>query len=254
MLGQLVAAFLVFSRLGGLLMAMPGFTAGTLPSIARLGAALPLTLVLLPGAGQPAIPGSVPALAGAVIMEAGIGLAMGMCVSMVFGAFTMAAEIMGAKMGINLASLLDPMTGSTQGGLGVLASWLGVGVFFATDTHASCIVALGESLQAVPPGTFEHPLRAGAVLFEVATAVTASAVQLAGPVIAVVMVVNLAIMLLGRMAPNLQLFYAIGPGVTLVVGFVVLGAALPSLMAIHAEELGGAPGWMRAVLAVTRPG
>jgi flagellar biosynthesis protein FliR len=251
-LSELVAGFLIFARIGGLFMTLPGLSAEAVPAWSRLAAALPLTVVLLPAVDAPEVPGAVGALVASVITEAFVGAAMGLGVAMVYGAFTAAADLIGTKMGLNVGSMLDPLTHSTQGPLAAMASWLATGVFFATDIHLQCIRTLATSLHILPPGGALHPLRAGAVLTEAVAAVGLVSLQLAGPIVAFLFLVNLALMVLGRMAPNLQLFFGIGVSLTVTAGLVLLAVSLPALLSVYAQTLATAPGWMLQVLEVVR--
>lgn len=246
----LVAGFLVFARLAGLLMTLPGLNAASVPAWSRLAAALPLTVVLLPAAGEPEVPGAVGALIATVLTEAFIGVAMGLGVSMVYGALTMASDLIGTKMGLNVGAMLDPLTHSSQGPLASLASWFGTAVFFATDIHLRCIRVLASSLQVLPPAAVLHPLRAGAVLTDAVAAVAIVSLQLAGPIVAFLFLVNLALMVLGRMAPNLQLFFGIGVTLTVAAGLGLLSVSMPAMLAVYAHTLASAPVWMLRILEV----
>lgn len=246
----LVAGFLVFARLAGLLMTLPGLSAASVPAWSRLAAALPLTVVLLPAAGAPEVPDAVGTLVASVLTEAFIGVAMGLGVSTVYGALTMAGDLIGTKMGLNVGAMLDPLTHSSQGPLASLASWLATGVFFVSDIHLRCIRTLAISLHTLPPAEVLHPLRAGAVLTEAVAAVALVSLQLAGPIVAFLFLVNLALMVLGRMAPNLQLFFGIGVTLTVTAGLGLLSVSLPALLAVYAHTLDAAPTWMARILEV----
>lgn len=247
----LVTGFLVFARIGALMMIMPGFSAKGVPSMARLGAALPLSVVLYPSVSGTRIPLTVPALLGCTVTEVMLGLAMGMVVSMCYGAMSMAADIMASKMGFSIGGMLNPLSHTSESPLGLLCTWLATAVFFVTDTHLKAISAVAASFSVLPPGAIVHPMRLGGVLVEVATSVCMLSVQLAGPIVAFVMMVNVAMMMLGRMAPNLQLFFSIGTTVTVVAGVALLTAAMPSLLGVYAHGLEDIPKWIAALVEVS---
>jgi flagellar biosynthesis protein FliR len=225
----LIAGMFVFSRLAGLFMTLPGIGGQGVPTIARMGFALPLTIVLLPAHGPAEVPASVIGLLGGVTVEALVGIATGTVVTMVFGALGMAADIIGGQMGLQAAAMLDPVSGMANGAMGSLATWLATGLFFGSDQHLRCVVALGQSFDTLPANSAEHAWRAGAIVFEVATATLVTGVQLAGPLVLFVSMVNLGLALLGRMAPNLNLFFGIGHTLTLLAGFVLVAFAWPAL-------------------------
>ncbi len=230
MIGVLVGGLCVFSRLAGLFMVLPGIGGPGVPMLARMGFALPLTIVLLPAYGRVDIPLTVIGLLGSVVTEAVIGLATGTVVAFVFGAVGMAADLIGGQMGLQAAAMIDPISGVNNGTMGALVTWVATGVFFGTDRHLACVVALGRSFQVLPIGQATHLWQAGGVVLEVASASLIAGVQLAGPLILFVSMVNLGLALLGRMAPNLNLFFGVGHTLTVIVGVVLVGEMLPTLM------------------------
>jgi flagellar biosynthetic protein FliR len=236
-LAPLLAGFLVFSRVAALLMALPATGMGNVPATVRMAAALPLAAVLYPTVAGAKLPSTIPELLVSGIAEVGLGVAMGFVVGMVIGALSMASEIIGMKLGLSMASMLDPMTGVHTNPLGLIAQTLATGLFFGLNLHLHCIRAMADSLHVVPPGMILAPLAAGGVLLQVATTVLELGVRLAGPVVAFAFLVNFSLLLLGRMAPGLQVFFSIGTSFTLIVGIVVLGAALPTMMLVERDAL-----------------
>jgi flagellar biosynthetic protein FliR len=236
-LSPLLAGFLVFSRVAALLMALPATGMGSVPPMARMAGALPLAAVLYPTVQGAKLPATIPELFVSGLTEVGLGVAMGFIVGLVVGAMSMASEVIGMKLGLSMASMLDPITNTHTNPLGLIAQVLGTGLFFGLDLHLACIRALGDSLHVVPPGMILAPLAAGGVLLDVATTVLELGVRLAGPVVAFAFLVNLSLLILGRMAPGLQVFFSIGTSFTVIVGIVVLGAALPTMMLVEKDAL-----------------
>jgi flagellar biosynthetic protein FliR len=243
---------LVFARVAGMLMTMPGFSVRAIPAMARMGLALPLTLLLLPAAEGAEIPVSLSHLFAGVASEAMFGVAMGFAISLVFGTLAAAAELISGQVGMQMAAMLDPLTLAQPGAVGGLATWLGIGVFFGSNLHLHCLTALGESFRALPPGAITHPLAFGTVLIPEAGQALAAGVTLAGPLTIFVFTVNLGLSILGRMAPNLQLFFAIGPSLTVVAGLGLLGLALPNLLSAWCALLPTGFDAMRALAEVVR--
>lgn len=221
---------LVFARLAGLLMLLPGISARVVPAYARLLLAVPLTFLLLPAAGSPPMPDGLADLFARVVAEAMLGIAMGLCVSLVYGALSTAAEVISAQSGLQIASMLDPLSMSSPGAAGVLVTWLGTGIFFGENLHLRCILALGDSLHAVPPGHAAAAFLAGDQLLPLGGVALSTGIQLAGPLTAFVFCVNLGLSVLGRMAPGLQLFFAVGPTITVVAAFALMAISLPAIL------------------------
>ena len=230
MIETATAGILIFSRLAGLLMLVPGISSRAVPAYARLLVAVPLTFLLLPVVGRMPPPTELSTLFGQVASEALFGVAMGLSVSLVFGALSTAAEVLSAQSGLQIASMLDPVTMTQPGAVGVLVTWLGTGVFLGANLHLRCITALGASLQAIPPGQASSAFLAADLLVPLGGVALSTGIQLAGPLTAFVFCVNLGLSLLGRMAPGLQLFFAIGPTITVAASFALIAISLPLLL------------------------
>jgi flagellar biosynthetic protein FliR len=238
-LTPLTVGFLVFSRMAAMLMALPVTGNAGVPRTVRMGVALPLAAVLYPTAAGAHVPNTVPELLACSLGEVALGVAMGFAVSLFIGAVSMASELISNMIGLTMGQMLDPMTGGQGSTLGALAQVLATGLFFGLDMHLGCVRALGASITTVPPGLVLDPLAAGPVLFDVASRVIALGAQLAGPMIFFTLVVNLSLMVLSRMAPGLQLFFSIGPLVTIGLGLLVLGLTLPVMLQVEARALEG---------------
>lgn len=225
---MLVAGFFVYARLSGLFFVMPGFT--SLPMIARQALALPLSVVLIPAMSDLSMPATVPFLVVGMMGELLVGLSMGFLTSIFVNALTVAGEIISTNLGLGMASLLDPMTHARSDVLSTLCSTFGVSLFLATDTHLRCLEILGQSLHHVPPGTILSPSVATPLVVEAAVTSIRVGAELAGPVVLFSLLTHLAISLLGRMAPNLNLFFSLGLSLNVMSGLGVLLIALPATL------------------------
>ena len=225
---MLVAGFFVYARLSGLFFVMPGFT--SLPMIARQALALPLSVVLIPAMHDLSMPSTVPFLVVGILGELLIGLSMGFITAICVNALTVAGEIISTNLGLGMAALLDPMTHARSDVLSTLCSTFGVSLFLATDTHLRCLEILGKSLHSVPPGTILSPYVATPLVVEAAVTSIRVGAELAGPVVLFSLLTHLAISLLGRMAPNLNLFFSLGLSLNVISGLGVVLIALPATL------------------------
>ena len=230
MIPAVTLAFLVFTRVAALLMTLPLVGGGAVPALARMALALPLTVVMLPAAGSPSLDLSLSGVVGALIMEILLGAAMGFCAQLAFHVLAMAFEIIGAQAGLTIGAIIDPIAGQQNAVLATFATWIATAVFLGADVHLGCIRAVAQSFATAPPGHVAGLAAAGQGLVSLAEVCFEGAVQLAGPLTVFVFAVNLGQSLLGRMAPNIQLFWAIGPVLSVGIGLFVLAAVMPSLI------------------------
>lgn len=231
----LIAGAMVFARLSGMLMVMPGFAG--LPRIARMAAAVPLTLVLYPSVAGLKLPAELPLLIWGMVVETTLGVSMGVIVAFFLSAMSVAGDAIAANIGLNLAQQLDPLTKANTNTISALANFFGVGLFIVTDTHLHCLEVMGESFQSLPPGSFLAPSVAVPMLVEAVGTALKTGAELAGPVVLFSFLVHLALSVLGRMAPNLNLFFSVGISFNMTAGLTVLMLAFPTMLLAFVPHL-----------------
>ena len=215
------------ARILGLLASAPVFNNAALPAQVRLVAGLAIALALAPALPPlPAIPAgswiSLAILAEQVL----IGTLLGFTLRIAFAAVDIAGELIGLQMGLGFATFFDPDSG---GQTPVIAEFLGLLtalVFLAMNGHLLVLSALGESFTLLPISA--EPVRApafGALMGWSAT-LFATGVLLALPLITALLIANIALGVLARIAQQLNLF-AVGFPVTLALGLFVLLLSLP---------------------------
>jgi flagellar biosynthetic protein FliR len=155
-----------------------------------------------------------------------IGVSIGFIMRIVFAAVEAAGEIVGLQMGLGFASFFDPQSAGQTLVLARFFNMLALLVFLAVNAHLLLIGVLVDSFQTLPISP--QPLSA-AGFYNVAafgSTVFAVGLQLALPLIAILLMTNLSLGILTRSAPQLNIF-AIGFPITLGVGLIVLDLTLP---------------------------
>ena len=132
-------------------------------------------------------------------------IAIGVAVAIALEAFTLAAQVLGLQAGYAYASTIDPNTEADSGILLVFAQLMSGMLFFALGLDREILRLFAQSLEKVPAGAYvfsrataEPLIRLGATLFSVG-------VRLALPVVALLVMVDVALALLGRINAQLQL-------------------------------------------------
>ena len=198
------------------------------PKRVKIGLSVLLALIIAPTI--PAMPqvavGSPQGLL-IIIQQIIIGVAMGFTMRLVFTAVEMAGELAGLQMGLGFASFYDPMNSSY---LPIVARWLGmiaVLAFLAVDGHLYMLSALVESFKMLPIGS----AMSNGGFYGVASwggSIFAFGLQISLPIVAALLITNIALGILTRAAPQLNLF-AVGFPITLTIGFVVMLLSMPYL-------------------------
>jgi flagellar biosynthetic protein FliR len=164
---------------------------------------------------------------------------MGFVMRLLFTAVEMAGDLAGMQMGLGFASFYDPVNAAYTP---VLAQFLGIIAtlaFLSMNGHLYMLAALTDSFQAFPISTALPSALAFHTLAEWGSTIFTHSLQLAMPLIGALMITNLALGILTRSAPQLNIF-AVGFPITITVGFATLALSLPYLapMLDHAVNQG----------------
>lgn len=218
-----------FLRVLGMFTTAPIFSVRSIPVRAKVGLALLISIAAQPSlTGQPIIGVDSPGAFGAVVQQVGVGMAIGFAVRLVFGAVELAGELIGLQMGLGFASFFNPASGGQANAVSSFLGQISLLLFIVVNGHLTLLMAVIRSFQAFPAdGNILEMLgrtqihRLGAELF-------ASAMWIALPMIALLVFINLALGIISRVAPQMNI-YAIGFPITLTVGMVGIAATLPML-------------------------
>ncbi len=233
-----VTAALVFLRLVGVIAGLPIFDAQGTPRHAVILGALPVS----------AVPTSIAGLVGAVVLELLYGALLSLGVRATFAAVAMAGELLSIQAGFAMATLFDPLERGQSSALGTLAVWLSGMAFLSAGLHLRAIEIVGRSFELVPPGQLRPGSSALPGVIEAVGTHFALGVQLAGPFLALVFVVNVVMAVLARLAPRMNVFFSIGMTTTAIGSLALLFVALPWLLAVHLAALEGAVALLQRIV------
>jgi flagellar biosynthesis protein FliR len=216
-LGTLCAFLLVLARVSGAFVFVPLPGANATPGMARAVLAVGITLAL--ASRWPAVNAAsiTPAqLTGWVLVEAGLGLGIGVAVSMILEVFVLSAQLVGLQAGYGFASTIDPNTQADSGILLVFAELFAGLVFFSVGLDREILRLFAASLDRVPPGSYSFGLSSADSLIHLGGNLFTIALRLALPVIALMVMVDVALTLLGRVNAQLQLLHLAFPAKMLI--------------------------------------
>ncbi len=223
-----LAAFVFpLARILGLVATAPVFNNVGTPLRVRLLAGIAITLALLPAIPPPPVLPAGSWLGLAVIAQQTlIGILLGFTLRLVFVTVDVAGELIGLQMGLSFAVFYDPQNAGQTPVLTEFIGLLTTLIFLSLNGHLMILAGLTESFHLLPVSA-EPPQAAGlATLLRWSGVIFASGLLLSLPLIAALLIANIALGVLSRVAPQLNLF-AVGFPVTLAVGFVVLMFSLP---------------------------
>ena len=217
----------VMTRIGAALFAAPLFGATTVPAQVRVTLAGAVA-VLVCAWTNVAAPPALLSLAGLLVTanEVLIGLAMGFVLQWSFGAPVIAAELIGAGMGMSIATAADPLTGAHSPALGQYFMVLMTVLFFGAGAHLDWFSLVVESYRAFPPGTAWFAPDRMQLIAGFGTQMFTTALVIALPVTLLLLLVQVMTGVISRSAPSLNLF-ALGLPAGVLTGLVALIVSAP---------------------------
>ena len=219
---------LIFARLGGLVMVLPGLGETAVPARIRLGFALALTIVLVPvlAPGFPALPDAPFAALRLVLVELVTGLFIGLTVRLVMGALSVAGTAIAMQTGLGFAEAVDPSGTAPPATLftGFL-SVLSVTLILVTDLHHVLLNAVADSYVLFKPGTLAPAGNFAETAIAVMTGAFEVAVQIAAPFLLFGLIFHIGSGILSRLVPQAQIFFLAVPA-GILIGFVLLMTTL----------------------------
>jgi len=218
-----------FMRIGAMLMAMPVIGTRLVTVRVRLIAALAITLLVMPL--LPPMPELAPlTVAGLIvsIQQVLIGLAMGFMLQLALQALTIAGEAIAMSMGLGFASMVDPANGVNVPVISQFLLILGTLLFLALGGHLMLIQFVTASFNSLPVAVDGITRDSYWAIVGFGSQMFIGAVWVALPALISILVTSLAMGIMTRAAPQLNIF-SVGFPVTMLAGFIVLFLLIPTI-------------------------
>lgn len=246
---------LLLARCGGVVAFGPIFGSRTLPPTLKAGLAGMLALLLTPLslARDVRPPADGLGLVGTLLGELAIGAILGLAVRFTFAAVGMGGELAAIQMGVGLPAALDPYAGVQVSSVNHLLDQIAVMTFLVVGGHHTLLAALAQSLTLAPPLSISYGGNVMAFLLGLFGAALTLAIRIAAPVGAAMLASMVALGLLSRIAPQVNVFM-LSFALTIGVGLLVLLFALPFLGAVMAGSFRELPGTLAGLLSRMRHG
>lgn len=236
-------------RVGGLLLVAPVWSAKPVPMRLRTALVVIFALLLNPAATEGVNLETLRITPATFLGESAIGLVIGLSAAMFIAGAEAAGEQMTVTIGLSGTAIFDP-TNNTQGSiLAQLMQMIALVVLLIAGGHLVMLRALAESFRVMPLGA---PLNLGEgfhALVPMARSIFVSGIQFAAPVVAAVLVMNIALAVLGRAAPKLQIMSVAFP-LQIGVGLLTLAGSLALIVRTMSEQW--APSFAGTVEAFAR--
>jgi flagellar biosynthesis protein FliR len=239
-LPQLQLFFLVFLRVGAVLMSIPVFDSKSIPLFFKIALAFTTSMALFPILElEPlALITNFFAMGVSVAGEILLGLVIGFSVKLIFAGIQLAGQLAGYQMGMALANVMDPSSSQQVPLLAQFNNLIALLIFITINAHYWFIRALAHSFQLVPPlnvnfsgSLMEHLIKMSGNMFVIG-------IQIGAPVIASLLITSVAFGLIARTVPQMNVFIVAMP-LKIAVGLLFLGFSLPYFSAFLEKIFNG---------------
>lgn len=216
------------TRILGCIAVAPLFSHSAIPNRIKLAIGFVVTLAIVPSIQVPAI--AVLSWEGllSLLSQFLIGISMGFVMRALFSAVEMAGFLMGMSMGLGFASFYDPQAEGQTIAVGQFLTLLTLLVFMSLDGHLIVIAVMMQSFETMPIALEQWHLNSQA-LASLGGHIFSEGLLLSLPVVASLLITNMALGILTKAAPQFNIF-GIGFPVTISVGFIMMLLSLPSLI------------------------
>jgi flagellar biosynthetic protein FliR len=232
------AFMLVLARVGSAVMLLPGFGEAEVPMPVRAALAVALTLVMLPVVAPHLPPEPADGLRAllAVVSVVLAGLWLGWLARLLVLALPMAAQIAAGMIGLANVLQPDPALGPQSSALARLFALAAPVAIMAAGLHALPLAALEGSYHVIPPGLALPGGDAAQAVVQAVGTSFALALRLAAPFVVAAIVWNVALGLLAKLVPQLQIYFAAMPA-QILGGILLVGLLSAAVLSAWLGEL-----------------
>ena len=223
----LTGFLLVFVRAISWIIVAPPFSMRAIPIQVKLGLAGALAVASGPGLAPQSVALETVPMIGATLMQVAIGLLLGFLTMMFISAVQAAGEMIDLFGGFSISTAFDPMSNSSAGVFGRFYHLLALTLLFAVNGHLLLVKGFMTSFDAVPLSGLAMT-NLSEIFIDTIGRFLLAAIEIAAPLLAVLFLAEIALGLLSRAAPQMNVF-ALGFSLKILVALGLAGLALPVL-------------------------
>jgi flagellar biosynthetic protein FliR len=234
---QLFVFLIIFARIGAALMLLPGISDITVPMTIRLYFALALSFVLMPVLlpYMPAIPKEPITYALLICGELLIGMFIGLMSQIMMNSMNLAGIFVAQATSLSSAYMFNPQMASQTTIVNVFISFLITTMIFVTDLHHMLLLGLIDSYRVFP---VQHEIMFGDMSLGIAQGVSDAlrvGLMISAPFIVVALGVFVAMGLVARLVPQIQVFVVSMP-IQIMTGLVLLMTSISAMMMFFLQQ------------------
>lgn len=205
----------------------PIIGSGNVPARTKIGLSFFLSLIIFPivTRDMPAIPESIVAFWTLVIREGMIGMLVALISNLMLAAVQLSGQIFGIQIGFGIVNVMDPLSEEQTSLLGEFIFIVGILLFLVMDGHHVFIRIIANSYTVVPLGAFGITEPLTSELAHWLTKAYLIAFKIGAPMIFCLLLISVAMGIVARTVPQINIFI-VGLPINIFVGLFVLGATM----------------------------
>jgi flagellar biosynthesis protein FliR len=224
---EVVAFVLILMRTAGIFLTAPVFASRNINSMVKASWVLLVAFLIFPVVSFKIeqLPSSGLSFGLAVAREILIGSSIGLGATLILTGIQLAGQIVDIQMGLGMVNIIDPTTSTQISVMGQYFYLVAVLIFLATDGHHMLLRAVVDSFNVIPLGQAHFTPALGTKMMDLFSQIFFIAFRVGAPVIGALFVTNMALGVVARTVPQMNVFI-VGMPLNLAVGFVISAASM----------------------------
>jgi flagellar biosynthetic protein FliR len=239
---QILLFTLIFLRIGAMLIMIPVLGERTVPARVKVGLTLLVSLLVFQSVQtvMPNIPADsgffsmVAAMAGEIL----IGIIIGFTAKIIFSGIQFAGEMIGMQMGFSIVNVIDPLSSTQVSIFSEFQYLIAALVYLSVDGHHLFILAIVDSYRMVSPFGFHFSGSLMQSIFMFSGVLFTTAVKVSAPVMAILLFTNVALAIVARTVPQINVFI-VGFPLQIAAGLLAVGLTVPIFVQLVQRAIAG---------------
>jgi flagellar biosynthesis protein FliR len=217
---EIIRFAIVLTRISGIMILAPFYSNQLFPVHVRIAFTLMAAFVMAPSLPLTQIPANadLTGVASLIIGEIVIGLIIGFAALCVFAGLQLAGQVVSFQLGFSVINLIDPQTNVESPVFSIFYNYIGLLLFLLIDGHHWFLQAINESFSCMAVGGIHIQAPLADCIVRLSAQILVIGIRIAGPVIAVTVIIDILVGIIGRTAPQINIFI-IGMPLKLLFGF-----------------------------------
>jgi flagellar biosynthesis protein FliR len=240
-LKDIIRFSMVLTRVAGIMTFAPIFNSRSIPMQSKAVLCLVVSFAMFPVVPASQIPAEINAgtFLTMTLVQIFYGFVIGLAASFLFAGMQLAGQLISFGMGFSIINLIDPQSDVEVSVFSLFQNYIGLLFFFMINGHHWFFMAISESFNYLPVAGLAIKGPLVDEIIHLSANILVAGIQIAGPILAVTLILDMVLGIIGRAAPQIQILI-VGMPLKILVGFGCLSVSfyyLPHLLGKSFEKL-----------------